>query len=136
MERASCGVSILSNKVQRERTSRMAELIEIKGVGPVLAKACVRNGYGGVDQLAAAMPDELVVVPGISDAKAKLLIAAAQALLGEASSSNSEATPINASAEDTSLEAKDRKKKKKDKKKNKKKDKKKKKGKKKKSKKS
>lgn len=59
----------------------MPEITEIKGVGPVLAKACVGNGYGSVEEIAAAMVGELVAVPGVSEIRAKQLIGAAQTLL-------------------------------------------------------
>jgi hypothetical protein len=96
----------------------MPELTEIKGVGPILAKACADNGYGSIDKIATALQNDLVAVPGISEAKAKLLITAAQAMLSEASESLSSA----ASADVAPTELKDKKpkkKKKKDKKKNK-----------------
>lgn len=66
----------------------MAEIIDIKGVGPVLAKACVDNGYSSVRKIATAMLNDLVVVPGVNEARAKLLIDAAQALLGEQPATN------------------------------------------------
>jgi len=59
----------------------MPEVVEIKGVGPVLAKACTENGFESVSKIAAAMPSELVTVPGVSDVRAKLLIDAAKLLL-------------------------------------------------------
>ncbi len=77
----------------------MPELTAIKGVGPVLAKACAENGYDHVEQIAAAMLHDLIVVPGISEAKAKVVIAAAQDLLQEDSGSNGEAAPSEAAAE-------------------------------------
>ena len=33
----------------------MPELVDIRGVGPVLAKACAENGYVSVEKIAAAM---------------------------------------------------------------------------------
>lgn len=66
----------------------MAEIIEIKGVGPVLAKAFTDNGYGSIRKIATAMLSDLVAVPGISEAKAKILIGAAQALLDDQPSPN------------------------------------------------
>ena len=71
----------------------MPELTAIKGVGPVLAKACAENGYDHVEQIAAAMLHDLVTVPGISEAKAKLVIAAAQDLLQKEPASNGQAMP-------------------------------------------
>ncbi len=58
----------------------MGALTEIKGIGPVLAKACTDKGYRSVKKIAAAVVAELVVVPGISEARAKTLIAAAKSL--------------------------------------------------------
>ncbi|MGI9418035.1 MAG: helix-hairpin-helix domain-containing protein [Geminicoccaceae bacterium] len=115
----------------------MPELTEIKGVGPVLAKACAENGYDNVQQIAAAMLHDLVAVPGISEAKAKLVITAAQDLLQEKPASNGQAMPPEVAAEVVAAPSKNAKtkkqkekkkkdKKKKDKKKNKKKSKKKK----------
>jgi Holliday junction resolvasome RuvABC DNA-binding subunit len=72
----------------------MPEIVEIRGVGPVLAKACADNGYGSVQKIAMAPLDELVVVPGVSDARARQLIAAAQALLADQPASNGAAPPI------------------------------------------
>ncbi len=66
----------------------MAEIIDIKGVGPVLAKACTDNGYGSIGKIATAMLSDLVAVPGVSEAKAKILIGAAQALLRDQPSPN------------------------------------------------
>ncbi|MGI9493980.1 MAG: helix-hairpin-helix domain-containing protein [Geminicoccaceae bacterium] len=113
----------------------MPELIAIKGVGPVLAKACAENGYDRVEQIAAAMLHDLIAVPGINEAKAKLVIAAAQDLLQKEPASNgqampSEVTPAEAAAEAIaapSKNAKNKKQKAKKMKDNKKKDKKKKK---------
>lgn len=66
----------------------MPEIVEIKGVGPVLAKACIGNGYGSVEKIAAATVVDLVVVPGVSETKAEQLIGAAKSLLNCASSMN------------------------------------------------
>ena len=59
----------------------MSEIVEIKGVGPVLAKACAGKGYGSVEKIAAAVVVELAVVPGVSEVRAKQLIDAAKTLL-------------------------------------------------------
>ena len=59
----------------------MHEIVEIKGVGPVLAKACAGKGYGSVEKIATAMVVELVAVPGVSEVRAKQLIDAAKTLL-------------------------------------------------------
>ena len=114
----------------------MPELIEIKGIGPALAKACAAKGYGSVETVAAAVLNDLVAVPGISEAKAKLVIEAARDLLNQTLNqtppSNSEASSLDVApeaGEGEKLEAskkKDKKEKKKKTKKNKKKDKKKK----------
>ncbi len=71
----------------------MRELTEIKGVGPVLAKACVDNGFDNVERVAAAMLHDLIAVPGINEAKARLVIAAAQDLLKDAPAPSAEAAP-------------------------------------------
>ncbi|MBC8242604.1 MAG: helix-hairpin-helix domain-containing protein [Alphaproteobacteria bacterium] len=62
----------------------MGALTEIKGIGPVLAKACADKGYRTVKKVAAAVAADLATVPGISEARAKILIAAAQTLLADA----------------------------------------------------
>ena len=62
----------------------MAEITEVKGVGPVLAKACIEQGYGTVEKIAEARIVEFVIVPGVSETRAKLLIEAANALLNSA----------------------------------------------------
>ena len=59
----------------------MPEIVDIKGVGPVLAKACIEQGYGSVEKIAAAMVVELVAVPGVSEIRASQLIDAAKSLL-------------------------------------------------------
>lgn len=59
----------------------MPEIVAISGVGPVLAKACIAKGFGSVEKIATAAVSELVVVPGVSDTRAKQLIGTAQLLL-------------------------------------------------------
>jgi len=61
----------------------MSALTEIKGIGPALAAACAANGFKTVDQIALASPQEFAVVPGISVARAGILIAAAKTLAAE-----------------------------------------------------
>lgn len=62
----------------------MPEIVDIKGVGPVLAKACIEQGYGSVEKIAGAKVVEFVIVPGVSEVRAKLLIEAAKLLLNGA----------------------------------------------------
>lgn len=71
----------------------MPELTEIKGVGPVLAKACVDKGFDNVERIAAAVLHDLVAVPGISEARARLVITAAQNLLQNGAAASAEAQP-------------------------------------------
>ena len=59
----------------------MPEIVEIKGIGPVLAKDCVANGYGSVEKIATAKVAEFIVVPGVSEVRAEQLIGAARTLL-------------------------------------------------------
>ena len=59
----------------------MPEIVELKGIGPVLAKACAKHGYGSVETIAAAKLGEFVLVPGISHVRAQHLIEAARSLL-------------------------------------------------------
>ena len=77
----------------------MPEIVDIKGVGPVLAKACVERGYCSVEKIAGAMVVELVVVPGVSEVRAKQLIDAAKSLLNGAS-------PVSASGPSVKSEEK------------------------------
>ena len=98
----------------------MPELVEIKGIGPAMAKACAENGYASVEQIAAAMVSEFVAVPGVNEARARQLIDAAKLVL------NGAAAPTDVAAADAEaqnpLEKKSKNKnKKKDKKQNKKK---------------
>ncbi|UCF76138.1 MAG: helix-hairpin-helix domain-containing protein [Betaproteobacteria bacterium] len=64
----------------------MPELVDIKGVGPALAKAFAGLGYGTVEGIAAADPAGLAQAPGVGESRATALISAAQALLHAASS--------------------------------------------------
>ena len=59
----------------------MPKLIDLNGVGPVLANACVEHGYRSVEDIAAARESELVAVPGVSSIRAKQLIERAKVLL-------------------------------------------------------
>ncbi len=59
----------------------MPSLTDIEGVGSSLAAACVKNKYRSIAKIAAAKPDELSVIPGISEKGAKQIIASAKLLL-------------------------------------------------------
>ena len=59
----------------------MSALTDIKGIGPVLAKACADKGYRSIKKIATAVVADLATVPGISEARAKMLVAAAKSLL-------------------------------------------------------
>jgi len=61
----------------------MSALTDIKGIGPVLAKACADKGYRTIKKIATAVVAELATVPGISEARAKVLVAAAKSLLAD-----------------------------------------------------
>lgn len=63
----------------------MANIVDIKGIGPASAKSIAESGFDTVEKIAAATPAELATAPGIGEARAARLIAAAQALLGDAS---------------------------------------------------
>ena len=65
----------------------MAKLVDITGVGPVMARACVAHGFTSVEAIANAKFGEFVAVPGVSEVRAKQLIAAAKELLARAASS-------------------------------------------------
>ena len=103
----------------------MPEIVEIKGVGPVLAKACAGKGYSSVEKIAAAIVADLAAVPGVSEIRAEQLIGAAKSLLNGASQKNAVSTAdINPKVEEISAKKEDSTKKKnnKNKKNNKKKD--------------
>jgi len=59
----------------------MPKIVEITGIGPTLATACVEAGFACVDKIAGATAAELAAVPGIGEMRAKTLINAAQSLL-------------------------------------------------------
>jgi hypothetical protein len=59
----------------------MASLTEIEGIGPSLAAACVKNNFRSIAKIAAAKPNELSAVPGISEKGADTIIASAKSLL-------------------------------------------------------
>ena len=59
----------------------MPSLIEIEGVGPSLAAACVQKNYRTIAKIAAATPKGLATVPGISEKSAPEIIASAKSLL-------------------------------------------------------
>jgi len=63
----------------------MRETTSIKGIGPVLAKSCADRGYRRAKDIASATVSDLKIVPGINDARARQLIAAAKTLLKGAS---------------------------------------------------
>ena len=89
----------------------MPKLIDVKGIGPVLAKACAANGFGSVEKIAKAKDTEFSSVPGVSEARAAVIIEAAMALLETSGS-----TASNAGTEDKTTSKKNRVKNKKDKK--------------------
>ena len=64
----------------------MSKLVDIRGIGPFMAKALAASGVRTVEALASASTDKLVAVRGISAAKADVIQAAAKELLaaGEA----------------------------------------------------
>ena len=76
----------------------MPKLIDLNGVGPVLANACVEHGFRSVADIASARESALVAVPGVSNTRAKQLIEGAKALLN-GGVSPADATTANANAE-------------------------------------
>jgi hypothetical protein len=102
----------------------MPELLEIKGVGPVLEAACKKHGYGSLKAVAAAVVDDLVVIPGVSEARAIYLINSAQSLLPTEPASKVVAASKGTQFKTSSTKMKESKVAKKDKKKDKKKEKK------------
>lgn len=62
----------------------MATLSEVKGVGPATERALVERGYKTAKQLAKAKPGDVVIVSGIGEIRAAMLIDAAKALLAVA----------------------------------------------------
>lgn len=63
----------------------MRQIVEITGVGEVLAAACAEKGFRSVEDIAMAKVADLVAVPGVSIIRANQLIQAAQGLLRNAS---------------------------------------------------
>ena len=59
----------------------MNEIIKIKGVGPVLAKAFAKKGFSNVENIADGKVADLATVSGVSEKRAKELIKAAKLLL-------------------------------------------------------
>tara|TARA_R110000787_G_scaffold181008_3_gene293131 strand:- start:66342 stop:66776 length:435 start_codon:yes stop_codon:yes gene_type:complete len=59
----------------------MPSLTEIEGIGPSLAAVCVKNNYRTIAKIAAAKPDELSALPGISEKRAAQIIGSAKSLL-------------------------------------------------------
>ena len=76
----------------------MPELVEIKGVGPVLAAECAVAGFGSVEKIAGAKANELATVRGVGVVRAKSMISAAQSLL-DSSSLATTAMPKNVKPE-------------------------------------
>lgn len=68
----------------------MPEIVKITGIGPALATACADAGFSCVDKIASAAPAELATVPGIGEARAAILINAAQSLLNGAETPKAE----------------------------------------------
>ena len=62
----------------------MATVSEVKGVGPVTEKALAAEGFKTAKQLAKAKAADIVVVSGVGETRASMLIAAAQALISAA----------------------------------------------------
>lgn len=59
----------------------MADVTDIKGVGPAKADTLAENGYDSVDAIASADPDELSEVDGVGEDRALEFIVEAQNLL-------------------------------------------------------
>ena len=62
----------------------MSRIVDITGIGPTLATACIEAGFACVDSIAGATANELATVPGIGELRAQTLIDAAQSLLNAA----------------------------------------------------
>ncbi len=67
--------------MDRRKVLDMPSLIEIEGVGPSLAAACVKKDYRSIAKIAAATPKELASVSGITEKSALRIIASAKSLL-------------------------------------------------------
>ena len=70
----------------------MHGLADLKGVGPALADALSKSGITSTDQVAKASVEDLTAVPGIGPARARMLIAAAEALGGTVPATAAEPT--------------------------------------------
>jgi colicin import membrane protein len=62
----------------------LSRIVDITGIGPTLATACIEAGFACVDSIAGATANELATVPGIGELRAQTLISAAQSLLNGA----------------------------------------------------
>ena len=62
----------------------MAEITEIKGVGPKAAKTLIENGFDTVEKIANATPEELSALPGIGTKTAEKFITNAKEILKSA----------------------------------------------------
>ena len=56
----------------------MRKLVEVKGIGEVLAAAFAERGFHSVRDIAEATEAELATVPGVSTARATQLISSAK----------------------------------------------------------
>jgi NAD-dependent DNA ligase len=80
--------------VEFGKDRNMPKIVDITGIGPTLATACVEAGFECVDRIAGATATELAAVPGIGEMRAKALIDAAQSLLNGAAEPKAEIPAI------------------------------------------
>ena len=59
----------------------MSNLTDVTGIGPAMATALAGHGIKSIQNLAAASPDKLIAVRGISAVKAEAIQAAAKDML-------------------------------------------------------
>ena len=74
-------IKILEIRCIASGKTTMNDVTKINGVGPVLAKALMKNGFASVENIAAGSVTDLATVSGLSEIRGKELIKAAKLLL-------------------------------------------------------
>jgi N utilization substance protein A len=87
-----------------EAREKESEVRELKGVGEKLAENLIAKGFGSVEDLAEAAPEELTEIEGIGEKKAAKLIQTARELLGEKKAAQESSPEGQSEAEVTEAE--------------------------------
>jgi len=94
----------------QERVAHSAEeLAKLEGVGPKTTDILIKGGWGSLEKLSRAKPDDLTVLRGVGEKTAAKIIEAAKDVLAKAKKEKSEAEETAAAAEpvETPVEAKE-----------------------------